>query len=51
VLGIKGLRYQRQHPEVKGQVHAWIGIVMGGLCAVAWGTCGVGVLLAWINDW
>lgn len=32
VLGILGLRFQRLHPETGGKVHAWIGIVLGGLC-------------------
>jgi len=31
VLGIKGLRRAREHPEVKGKVHAWVGIIAGGL--------------------
>ena len=31
-LGISGLRFQRQHPRAGGKVHAWIGIVLGGLC-------------------
>jgi hypothetical protein len=29
VLGIFGLRYAKQHPEARGQVHAIIGIVLG----------------------
>lgn len=30
-LGIKGLKHARQYPVVKGQVHAWVGILCGGL--------------------
>lgn len=30
-LGIMGLRKRAQHPEVKGSVHAWIGIVLGAI--------------------
>ena len=30
-LGILGLRFQRLHPWAGGKVHAWIGIVLGGL--------------------
>jgi hypothetical protein len=30
-LGISGLRFQRRNPEAGGKVHAWIGIVLGGL--------------------
>ena len=29
VLGIMGLRKRKREPEVKGSVHAWIGIVLG----------------------
>ena len=36
VLGIKGLRYAGEHPESKGKVHAWIGIVAGGLFGLLW---------------
>jgi hypothetical protein len=32
VLGILGLRYRRANPAAGGVVHAWIGIVLGGLC-------------------
>jgi hypothetical protein len=33
-LGIKGLRYGKQNPVVKGKVHAWIGIICGGFWAL-----------------
>jgi hypothetical protein len=36
VLGLKGLRYAKEHPASKGQVHAWIGIVAGGLFGLLW---------------
>lgn len=36
VLGIKGLRYAKQHPASKGQVHAWIGIIVGGIFGLLW---------------
>ncbi len=45
ILGIKGLRYAKEHPEAKGQVHAWIGIVMGGLFTIVWGSC-LGIFVA-----
>jgi len=35
VTGIKGLTYASANPEVKGQVHAWVGIIVGGLCLLA----------------
>lgn len=31
VLGIMGLKKAKQNPLVRGQVHAWIGIIVGGL--------------------
>lgn len=27
VMGIKALRNAREHPEVKGKIHAWVGII------------------------
>ncbi|HIJ64832.1 MAG TPA: hypothetical protein HPP77_02690 [Candidatus Hydrogenedentes bacterium] len=30
-LGIAGVVYAKRHPEAKGKVHAWIGILVGGL--------------------
>jgi len=44
VLGIMGLRARRRNPAIKGSVHAWIGIVMGGLMTLLWG----GLLLLFI---
>lgn len=35
-LGIKGLRHFHQFPEAHGRVHAWIGIVAGGLFGTLW---------------
>ncbi len=34
VLGIKGLRKAKAEPHVKGQVHAWIGIVCGAIFSI-----------------
>ncbi|MEW4565730.1 DUF4190 domain-containing protein [Bremerella sp. JC770] len=34
VLGIMGLRKKAQNPAVKGSVHAWIGIILGGLATL-----------------
>jgi hypothetical protein len=41
VLGIMGLRKRAENPEVKGSVHAWIGIVLGGLFTLIWGVAWV----------
>ncbi len=31
VLGLRGLAFAKLHPEAKGKVHAWIGVIVGGL--------------------
>lgn len=40
VLGIKGLRKAKAEPQVRGKVHAWIGIIGGSIFTV------VGVAMA-----
>jgi hypothetical protein len=37
ILGIIGLQKRAQNPAVKGSAHAWIGIVLGGICTLLWG--------------
>lgn len=37
VLGVVGLRKRRANPVIKGAVHAWIGILLGGLTTLLWG--------------
>lgn len=34
ILGLIGLKYAKKHPEAKGKVHAWIGIIAGGFFAI-----------------
>ncbi len=36
VLGIYGLKKANRHPVVKGRVHAWIGIIVGGFFGLVW---------------
>ena len=36
IFGIMGLKFARQHPELKGKVHAWVGIICGGLTTLAY---------------
>jgi hypothetical protein len=31
ILGLRGLKFANTHPGTKGRVHAWIGIVLGGI--------------------
>jgi hypothetical protein len=33
VLGLQGLKFAESHPEARGKVHAWVGIIVGGLFA------------------
>ena len=37
ICGVLGLRKQREQPTAKGSVHAWVGILLGGLAALVWG--------------
>ncbi|MFY9822930.1 MAG: DUF4190 domain-containing protein [Thermoanaerobaculia bacterium] len=34
VLGVLGLKYAKLHPEARGKVHAWTGIILGGLMSL-----------------
>ncbi len=34
ILGILGLKAAKAHPSAHGKVHAWIGIILGGLCGM-----------------
>lgn len=43
-LGLSGLKVVKTHPNAHGKVHAWIGIVLGGLCGLA----NLGVIVAMI---
>lgn len=45
VLGIMGLKARKRNPAVKGSVHAWIAIILGGLCTLGWGAGWIIVLL------
>jgi hypothetical protein len=35
ILGVVGLATYKKHPQVRGAVHAWVGIVLGGLMLLA----------------
>lgn len=45
VLGIIGLRNRNRNPAIKGSVHAWIGIVMGGFMTLIWGAAVVLIII------
>ncbi len=34
VLGVRGLKLFKAHPEVRGRTHAWVGIIAGGFFAL-----------------
>ena len=34
ITGIMGINFARQNPTAKGVVHAWVGIVLGGIALV-----------------
>ena len=36
VFGVKGIRLARRHPEVRGGLHAWFGVLFGGFFALVW---------------
>jgi hypothetical protein len=46
VCGFYGLRRARAHPEAKGHVHAWIGIIGGAICTIFGLLINVGVIIA-----
>ncbi len=48
VLGIMGLKKRKQNPAVKGSVHAWIGIVMGGIFTLVWGAAWIVMIIRMI---
>jgi len=47
-LGVSGLRYRRRNPEAGGRIHAWIGIVLGGLFGFGYLTLMALVIIAGI---
>ena len=46
ILGVIGLRNRAKNPIIKGSIHAWIGILLGGLMAVVWAAVLGGVVVA-----
>lgn len=35
-LGIIGLRARKRNPAIRGAIHAWIGIIVGGFFGLLW---------------
>ncbi len=50
VLGIRGLSFANRNPEAKGRVHAWTGIILGGLAALVYSLLVGGTILAGALD-
>jgi phage FluMu protein Com len=48
ITGIKGLSYANEHPKAKGKAHAWVGIILGGLCLL--GNVSFIVFLVWAGS-
>ncbi len=36
IAGVKGVKLERAHPEVRGGLHAWFGIVFSVVCTCGW---------------
>ncbi len=49
VLGIMGWRNYRKTPEIRGGVHAWVGIIMGGILTLVWGVALVAMIASMMN--
>ena len=49
-LGISGLRYAKQHPAVKGKVHAWVGIICAGFWLLIYIAITAFILLSIFNS-
>jgi len=50
ILGIIGLKRKKAAPQVKGQVHAWIGIGCGSVSIVIW-VISIGMMIyAWASS-
>lgn len=50
ILGIKGLRAYRREPRLRGQAHAWIGILTGGFFTLAHLTVIAVVVIAIVTE-
>lgn len=46
VLGIMGLKKAKQHPQVRGKAHAWIGIIAGGFFGLFYAVVTVFAIIA-----
>lgn len=49
IFGIRGLQARNRNPQVKGSVHAGIGIGCGSIFAVLWGIAIAGMIFAFLD--
>ncbi len=49
ILGIIGLKKRRENPAIKGSLHAWIGIIVGGTFMLIWGVFAIIMIVASVN--
>ncbi len=49
ILGIGGLRHAKKHPEARGKIHAWVGVIMGGFFAAVYTLIFVLIIIGIIN--
>lgn len=50
VLGIMGLQKKARQPEVKGSVHAWIGIVCGTISTIGAILIAIGIIVGLLSQ-
>jgi len=50
IMGICGVRYANRHPEARGKVHAWVGIILGGIWTLLWTALTVVLLFGIITN-
>lgn len=50
VLGVVGYRAYRKQPSIRGSIHAWIGILLGGATTLLWVGLVI-VTIAYSSSW
>ena len=50
ILGFMGLADRKRNPAIKGSVHAWIGIVLGGLSVLCGGALIVMIIIGMMSS-
>jgi hypothetical protein len=50
VFGVMGLRARNRNPAIKGSVHAWLGILLGGLFSLVWGLAALSIVVGILSQ-